>query len=200
MSQPRRFLLVSLIPLILWLGFVILNEKGMWPSAGFRIAYGIVFIASFYGISIFLIFRKNVSKWLIALLLLPPTAVITYLVLIFLKPRNSSNTVSEPLRKCGGCGSESSADLQITHDKKNNDGYLCKSCQTEYARLLSPESIRNFWMCGACGFRILAGTNIDARVDERSECPKCGTDVNVSLVNLNNNRAIGRGIIGEPIE
>src|SRR5688572_634578 len=84
MNRPGRFVSVSLIPLMLWIGFVILNEKRMWPSPGFRITYGIVFITAFYGISIYLIFRKNLSKWLIALLLLPPTAVITYVVLIFL--------------------------------------------------------------------------------------------------------------------
>ena len=56
-------------------------------------------------------------------------------------------------------------------------------------------------MCGVCGYRILAGTEIDGTVDRSgSPCPNCSTDVNVSLVNLSDDRPIGRGLIGEPVE
>ncbi len=56
-------------------------------------------------------------------------------------------------------------------------------------------------MCGACGYRVLAGSAIDATVDTSGNaCPCCGADVNVSLVNLSNDRPIGRGLIGEPVD
>lgn len=65
---------------------MVVNEKGMWPSDTVLIIYGLTFVASFYAVSIYLIFRKNLSKWLILLLLIPFTAVITFVVLVFLKP------------------------------------------------------------------------------------------------------------------
>lgn len=106
----------------------------------------------------------------------------------------------EPFPLCGGCGAFR-ATLELVRDKKQNRGYLCRECQTKYARLLQPESVRNFWMCGACGFRVLAGTNVDAQVDENgNRCPHCSTDVNFSLVNLSGDHAIGSGLIGEPVE
>jgi DNA-directed RNA polymerase subunit RPC12/RpoP len=106
----------------------------------------------------------------------------------------------EPRPLCGGCG-EFRPDLQPVTDKKGNRGYLCKPCFASYERLLKPDSIRNFWMCGACGFRVLAGTSIDAVVDENGgKCPDCSADVNLSLVNLSKDRPIGRGVIGEPVE
>jgi hypothetical protein len=104
------------------------------------------------------------------------------------------------LKKCGGCGSAILKALIEVQDKNNNHGLLCKKCAKEYNKLLQPESIRRFWMCGACQFRILAGTRIDAQVDPESRCPNCGTDVNLSLVNLNNDLSIKSGILGEPVE
>ena len=104
------------------------------------------------------------------------------------------------LQKCGGCGSDQSSALEVARDKNNNRGYLCSSCKREYAPLLKPDSIRRFWMCGACGFRMLAGTKIDAEVDPQSKCPKCGADVNSSLVNLSNDRPVKSGIFGEPVK
>ena len=109
-------------------------------------------------------------------------------------------TVREPFPLCGGCGAFSPT-LQLVRDKKQNRGYLCRECRTKYARLLQPDSVRNFWMCAACGFRVLAGTSVDALVDENgNRCPQCSADVNSSLVNLSGDRAIGRGLIGEPVE
>ncbi len=104
------------------------------------------------------------------------------------------------LPKCGGCGSDQSSALEVVRDKNNNRGYLCSSCQREYAALLKPDSIRRFWMCGACGFRILAGTKADAEVDPDSKCPQCGEDVNSSLVNLSDDRPVESGMFGEPVE
>ena len=104
------------------------------------------------------------------------------------------------LAKCGGCGSDNSSDLEVVRDKNNNQGYLCSSCKREYAALLKRDSIRRFWMCGVCSFRILAGTKVDAEVDPHSKCPKCGADVNSSLVNLSNDSPVKSGMFGEPVE
>ena len=105
----------------------------------------------------------------------------------------------EPLQKCGGCGAAS--DLQIVADKRQNHGFLCPPCSSTYQRLLEPDSIKSFWGCGACGFRILAGTTVDGEVDRNgSRCPHCGADVNSTLVNLSHDAPIGTGIMGEPIE
>lgn len=104
------------------------------------------------------------------------------------------------LKKCGGCGSDVLAKLQEVRDKKGKRGYMCDSCVVEYDRLLKPESIRRFWMCGACEFRILAGTRVDAEVDPESKCPHCGANVNATLVNLSNDHPTESGIVGEPLD
>ena len=105
------------------------------------------------------------------------------------------------LEKCGGCGNSNVKDLQEVQDKKRNHGFLCSSCKKEYKHLLELESIRRFWMCGACEYRILAGTKIDANVDElNNECPNCKKNVNITLVNLCNDHPIESGIIGEPLD
>ena len=104
------------------------------------------------------------------------------------------------LEKCGGCGNDNVAGLEEVRDKNENRGYLCASCMQEYAHLLKPDSIRRFWMCGACKFRILAGTKVDAEVDPESKCPQCGSNVNDTLVNLSNDQPVQSGIIGEPLD
>jgi len=104
-----------------------------------------------------------------------------------------------PFPKCGGCGELSN--LRLICDKKSNHGYLCRECLAKYGNLLKPESPCNFWMCGACGYRILAGTKIDASVDQPGNpCPNCRSDVNFSLVNLSGDQPVDRGLIGEPLE
>lgn len=105
------------------------------------------------------------------------------------------------LEKCGGCGNSNTKDLQEVRDKKRNLGFMCNSCKKEYGHLLQPDSIRRFWMCGACEYRILAGTKIDAKVDELyNACPNCGEDVTITLVNLSNDHPVESGIIGEPLD
>jgi protein-arginine kinase activator protein McsA len=105
------------------------------------------------------------------------------------------------LKKCGGCGNRDAKDLQEVRDKKKNRGFLCDACKKEYGHLLKPDSIRRFWMCKACGYRILAGTKIDAKVDElNGKCPNCGGNINITLVNLSNDRPVESGIIGEPLD
>lgn len=115
-------------------------------------------------------------------------------------PECTQDKADDLLKKCGGCGNDLASALEIVRDKNNNRGFLCSSCKREYAPLLKPDSIRRFWMCGACGFRILAGTKVDAQVDPHSKCPKCGADVNSSLVNLNNDRPVKSGMFGEPLK
>jgi DNA-directed RNA polymerase subunit RPC12/RpoP len=106
-----------------------------------------------------------------------------------------------PFPKCGGCGEEPPTELGLAEDKKGNHGYLCAACSGEYADLLRPDSVRNFWMCGACGFRVLAGTDIDAAVDERGNaCPNCDSDISLTLVNLKADHPVGSGLIGEPLD
>jgi DNA-directed RNA polymerase subunit RPC12/RpoP len=104
------------------------------------------------------------------------------------------------LKKCGGCGNENASDLKGVQDKKQNSGYLCSACQEKYAHLLTPASTKRFWMCGECGFRILAGTIIDAAVDPDSRCQNCRTDVNFSLVNLSGNKPVKTDIFGHPVD
>ena len=116
--------------------------------------------------------------------------------------QSSSSGESETdrvLRKCGGCGSDDAGSLELVKDKNHNHGYLCPRCRSEYESLLLPDSIRRFWMCGDCHFRILAGTRIDAEVDPDSTCPHCGANVTVSLVNLDNDRPTENGLMGEPL-
>lgn len=118
-----------------------------------------------------------------------------------MESRTQKVLVRGPFPKCGGCGAEPPAKLELVADKKNNHGYLCPTCVARYSKLLQPDSIRNFWMCGVCGYRVLAGTAVDAEVDKPGNpCPNCNSDVNISLVNLSGDRQVGRGIIGEPVE
>ena len=114
--------------------------------------------------------------------------------------RSASGQRQGILLRCGGCGSQELARLEVVLDKNNNRGILCESCIREYLPLLRAGSDRRFWQCAQCTFRILAGTRIDAAVNPESKCPHCGADVNVSLVNLNNDRPVASGMIGEPLE
>lgn len=117
------------------------------------------------------------------------------------KRKNVASSIPDDLLpKCGGCGSGRSEQLVIVRDKNMNRGVLCLSCKREYANLLKPDSVRRFWLCKGCNFRILAGTKIDAEVDPHNQCPKCGEDVNLSLVNLNNDHPVESGILGQPVE
>lgn len=132
----------------------------------------------------------------IALSILAATDVVAAVVLMREPTAAGGGTSSV---KCGGCGSDNAIDLQIVRDKNNNQGFLCSSCRHEYASLLAPASIRRFWMCGACGYRVLAGTRIDDAVGPASLCQNCGADVNTTLVNLSNDRPVASGQFGQPI-
>jgi hypothetical protein len=104
------------------------------------------------------------------------------------------------LLRCGGCGKQERDQLEVVLDKNSNRGILCAQCVREYLPLLRTGSDRRFWQCGNCTFRILAGTRMDAAVDPDSRCPNCRADVNVSLINLSNDRPVKSGAIGNPLE
>jgi DNA-directed RNA polymerase subunit RPC12/RpoP len=104
------------------------------------------------------------------------------------------------LKKCGGCGTAEANALIEVIDKNQNRGYLCAGCRKKYGHLLQPSSNKRFWMCGDCGFRILAGTTIDAAVDPHSLCPNCQADVNASLVNLSGDKPVKTDMFGHPVD
>lgn len=106
-TQAKRFEIINFLPFAIWLGFVIFNEGDMWSAPAVRIAYGVVFFAAFYGISIYIIFRKRLHKGLIALILLPPTAIFMYVVLLFLKPREPQRTPSSARQERPESGGDS---------------------------------------------------------------------------------------------
>ena len=60
-------------------------ESRSQPDVAGRVAMAIHIIA-FYWISIRMVFRKRLSKLVIILIVLPCTAVFTYLVLLSVKP------------------------------------------------------------------------------------------------------------------
>jgi rubrerythrin len=113
--------------------------------------------------------------------------------------RSAAGRVDGLLLRCGGCGSQERAQLEVVLDKNGSRGILCEPCVREYLPLLRTGSDRRFWQCGNCTFRILAGTRMDAAVDPDSRCPNCRADVNVSLVNLSNDQPVASGAIGEPL-
>lgn len=112
---------------------------------------------------------------------------------------STSRVRSGLLEKCGGCGTSEASELALVRDKNDNRGFLCASCRSEYEHLLQPDSIRRLWMCSQCHFRILAGTRIDDVVDPEGRCPNCSANVNLSLVNLSNDRPVKSGVMGEPL-
>ena len=110
-----------------------------------------------------------------------------------------ASTANDLLARCGGCAGPTEG-LEIVHDKKGSRGLLCGFCKTEYAEKLTPDSPSNFWMCGACNYRVLAGTRADIMVDENhNRCPNCSADVNLSLVNLSNDEPVGSDMFGSPL-
>jgi hypothetical protein len=144
-------------------------------------------------------FRRKEHMWISIAVCV---SIVIAVAMVFALSRKSSESPGQSASavKCGGCGSDNAVDLQIVRDKNNNQGFLCSSCRRAYASLLTPGSIRRFWMCGACGYRILAGTRIDAAVGPESRCPSCGADVNSTLVNLSNDRPVASGQFGQPFE
>ncbi|MBN2031246.1 hypothetical protein JW824_13510 [bacterium] len=93
--EPKQFELINFLPFVLWLGLIFLNESDMWSSSAIRIIYGIVFFIAFFGISISMILRKGLHKGLIVLVIIPFTAIIMYVILLFMKPRNVEKNIHQ---------------------------------------------------------------------------------------------------------
>jgi hypothetical protein len=88
MNAPRNQL-INFLPIVTLTAAIITIESAT-PNSNMhvfgRVLMGI-HILVFYVISIRMVFVKNLSKWVILLILFPATAVITYIVLLFLRPR-----------------------------------------------------------------------------------------------------------------
>jgi hypothetical protein len=95
-SPAKRFEVLNFLPLILWFVFIISGEMKLWPSATVRIVFGVFFLVSFYAVSFYVVFRKNLARWLIALIILPPTAFFAYIALLFLRPKPRDKPGAQP--------------------------------------------------------------------------------------------------------
>lgn len=87
--KTRRNELINFLPILTLLIAIITIEtatlNGTQHMAGRMLM--LVHMIAFYVISIRMLFVKNLSKWIILLILFPATAVLTYIVLLFLKPQ-----------------------------------------------------------------------------------------------------------------
>lgn len=85
----RRNELINFLPMITLFAAMITIETATLNGSQHMIGriLMLVHIIVFYFISIRMLFVKNLSKWIILLVLFPATAVLTYIVLLFLKPR-----------------------------------------------------------------------------------------------------------------
>ena len=88
MNAPRNQL-INFLP-ILTLAVAIATIESATLRSGMhmfgRVLMGIHIIV-FYVVSIRMVFVKNLSRWVILLIVFPATAVFTYIVLLFLRPR-----------------------------------------------------------------------------------------------------------------
>lgn len=87
--KTRRNELINFLPILTLATAVITIETATLNSTQHVIGriLMLVHIIAFYVIAIRMLFVKNLSKWIILLILFPATAVLTYLVLLFLKPQ-----------------------------------------------------------------------------------------------------------------
>jgi hypothetical protein len=87
---------VNFLPLVLTIVAIGVGEMELWPSAVARGLFGSLCLSVFFGVSIYIILRKNLHKALIILVFLPCTAIFMYLVLLFLAPREKAGDVLWP--------------------------------------------------------------------------------------------------------
>jgi hypothetical protein len=87
--KTRRNELINFLPIVTLFAAIFTIETATLGSTqhGVGQALMLVHIIAFYVISIRMLFVKNLSKWLILLILFPFTAVFTYIGLLFVKPR-----------------------------------------------------------------------------------------------------------------
>jgi len=86
-ETAKRNELINFLP-ILTLASAIFASEGLGLDIPSRIIMGIHIIA-FYWISIRMVFKKNFSKLVILLIIFPGTAVPTYIVMLFFRPRSA---------------------------------------------------------------------------------------------------------------
>lgn len=87
--KTRRNELINFLPILTLAAAIFTIESADLNSTQHvigRVLMGAHIIA-FYVIAIRMLFVKNLSKWIILLILFPATAVLTYIVLLFLKPQ-----------------------------------------------------------------------------------------------------------------
>lgn len=82
--KSRRNDLLNFLPLAMMVVLIVLSEfiRIEW----FRGLEGLTLLM-FYWISIRMVFKKNLSKLLIALIIFPVTAFFVYIIMLFLAPR-----------------------------------------------------------------------------------------------------------------
>ena len=92
--NTRRNQLINFLPIVTLFAAMITIETAT-PGSNMHM-FGrvlmLIHIVAFYVITIRIVFVKNISKWVILLILFPATAVITYIVLLFLRPRHKELT------------------------------------------------------------------------------------------------------------
>ena len=95
MKVPRNQL-VNFLPIVTLAAAVFAMESSS-PDNTFGRVLMAIHIVAFYVITIRMVFIKRISKWVILLILFPATAVITYVVLLFLRPRpKDATSVAQP--------------------------------------------------------------------------------------------------------
>lgn len=94
--KTRRNELVNFLPILTLFVAIFTIETATLNSTQHVIGrvLMLVHIIAFYVISIRMLFVKNLSKWIILLILFPATAVLTYIVLLFLKPQPKQQAVA----------------------------------------------------------------------------------------------------------
>jgi uncharacterized membrane protein len=85
----RRNELINFLPIVTLFTAMITIETATLNGTQHMIGriLMLVHIIVFYVVSIRMLFVKNLSKWIVLLILFPATAVLTYIVLLFLKPQ-----------------------------------------------------------------------------------------------------------------
>jgi len=97
MKTPRNQL-INFLPILTLFAAMITIETAT-PDSNMHILGRVlmgIHIVAFYVVSIRMLFVKNISKWVILLILFPATAVITYIVLLFLRPRPKVQQAASP--------------------------------------------------------------------------------------------------------
>ena len=87
--KTRRNELINFLPIVTLFTAIFTIETAVLNSTQHMVGRVLMLIHMivFYVISIRMLFVKNLSKWLILLILFPFTAVFTYIGLLFVKPQ-----------------------------------------------------------------------------------------------------------------